>query len=165
MADLEPLHATFTLPGVRQFIFDDHIIPREQTQEIIDRSIALFAEHGFGLWLAHERADADADITGIGAYWYFREPPELELLYGVADHRVGRGYGLEIATALVQYGFDVLRMPVIRASTDAPNVASQRLLGKLAFAFERRAIVNGLDTLFYTRANPAGVARPDEAPS
>lgn len=44
-------------------------------------------------------------------------------------------------------------MPVIRASTDAGHVASQRVLDRLGFTLERRATVNGLDTLFYTRPN------------
>jgi ribosomal-protein-alanine N-acetyltransferase len=141
---------------VRRFIFDGQTVPRARTQEIAERSVALFARHGFGLWLAREAAaPASAAIVGFGAFWHFRDPPELELLYGVADDKVGRGYGVEIADAIVSHGFDVLHMPVIRASTDAANVPSQRVLDRLGFALERRGTVGGLDTLFYSRSNPA----------
>ncbi len=52
---------------------------------------------------------------------------------------VGRGYGREIARAVVRYGFDVLHMPVIRASMDYGHVRSTRLVEDLGFAFDRRA--------------------------
>jgi ribosomal-protein-alanine N-acetyltransferase len=157
-ADAATLHAVFISPGVRRFMFDDRIVPREQTEEIVERSTALFAERGFGLWLARAAAPAAAEdaraIVGFGAFWHFREPPDLELLYGVADAYLGRGFGLEIARGVVEYGFTTLRMPVIRASADAGHAASQRLLDRLGFTLARRDTVNGLDTLFYARENP-----------
>jgi ribosomal-protein-alanine N-acetyltransferase len=101
-----------------------------------------------GLWLARPRNDDT--LIGFGAFWFFRDPPELELLYGVADAEVGRGYGREIAGAVVDYGIRQLAMPIVRASTDAAHQRSRQLLEDLGFAFERRATVAGLDTAFYT---------------
>jgi RimJ/RimL family protein N-acetyltransferase len=46
-------------------------------------------------------------------------------------------------------------MTVIRASTDAANVASIRVLEKLGGAFDRRDIVGGLETVFYECRIPA----------
>jgi [ribosomal protein S5]-alanine N-acetyltransferase len=160
-ADVESLHAVFIQPGVRRFVFDGQIIARELTQQIVERSAALSAERGLGLWLARANpAAAGSDshaIVGFGGFWHFREPPELELLYGVADACIGRGYGLEIARGVVQYGFDALRMPVIRASTDAGHLASQRILDRLGFVCERREVVHALDTMFYSCATPRAV--------
>lgn len=167
-ADAEALHAVFIQPGVRRFVFDDEVIARGLTDEIVARSASLFSERGFGLWLARMTATAAVAkrhaLVGFGAFWHFREPPELELLYGVADAYVGTGYGIEIARAVVEYGFETLRMPVIRASTDAGHVASQRVLDRLGFTLERRATVNGLDTLFYTRPNPRVVGAVAASP-
>ena len=148
-ADAAALHGLFTQPGVRKFIFDDEILPAERTADIIRTSVESFASNRFGLWLAtHEDT---AQTIGFGAFWYFREPPELELLYGVGDQHVKQGYGREIARAIVDYGFGRLKMPEIRASTDAAHVDSQRLLEDLHFTMERRATVGGLDTVFYAR--------------
>ena len=132
---------------MRRFIFDDELIAAEQTADIIARSCALFATERFGLWLAH--TPADRALVGFAAFWYFRDPPELELLYGVADACTGRGYGREIARAVVAHGFDALKMPAIRASTDATHARSRALLEALGFRFERQAVVAGLDTVFY----------------
>ena len=80
----------------------------------------------------------------------FRDPPELELLYGLGRAYWGQGLATEIATAIVAYGVERLHMREIRASTDPPNEASVRLLERLRFTLERRAVVGGLDTLFFS---------------
>ena len=60
----------------------------------------------------------------------------------------------EIAQAIVSYGFSVLHLSEIQASTDFPNRASQRVLEKLGFLLERRDVVDGLDTIFYRLPRP-----------
>jgi RimJ/RimL family protein N-acetyltransferase len=56
---------------------------------------------------------------------------------------------------LVRYGFEELGFSEVWASTDAPNAASARVLEKAGLRFERRAVVNGLATLFYCLPRPA----------
>lgn len=147
------LHGLFTQRGVRRFIFDDEVIPPERTAEIIQKSVDLFGERGFGLWLARLQqsivGQAGAIVIGFGAFWFFRDPPELELLYGVGDDHLEMGYGREIARAVVRYGVEIVKMPSIRASTDAAHVASRRLLEEIGFVYERQQLVQGLDTVFY----------------
>jgi [ribosomal protein S5]-alanine N-acetyltransferase len=149
--DHAELHALFTQPGVRRFVFDDQVLGPDAITDIIDRSVELFRTRRFGLWLArlNPAPSAATAPVGFGAFWYFRDPPELELLYGVADAEVGRGYGREIARAVVDYGFTRLAMAEVRASTDSAHMASRRLLEAIGFRFERQAVVGGLDTAFY----------------
>jgi ribosomal-protein-alanine N-acetyltransferase len=146
-ADVAELHALWSTPEVRTFLWDGEIIPLDRTTSIATESARLFATHGFGLWAA--RLCGDAEIAAFGGLWYFRDPPELELLYGVAAERWRRGLATEMAGAVVSYAFQALGHQVIRASTDAGNTASVRVLEKLGFALERRALTGGLDTLFY----------------
>ena len=148
-SDHAALHAMFVEPGVRRVIFDDAIVPPEQTEEIIGKSVDLFARHRFGLWLASLKPEPSAAI-GFGGLWYFRDPPELELLYGVSDRFVKHGYGREIARVVVRYGFDVLGMKEIRASTHPAHVDSRRVLDAVGFTCDRQDTVGGLDTVFYT---------------
>lgn len=51
---------------------------------------------------------------------------------------------------MIRYGFEVLGFDQIIVSTDAANVASLRVIDKLGMQFQRRAAVDGLDTLFYS---------------
>ena len=88
-------------------------------------------------------------LVGFTGLWLFRDQPELELLYGVDEQLWGQGYAPEIAQAVIGYCFATLGMPSVRASTDAPNTASIRVLEKLGLEFAGRGLVGALDTVFY----------------
>ncbi len=140
-ADLDVLHQLWTHPRVRKYLWDSEVILPEQTASVIKTSTGLFTEKGFGLWGVTPQAAND--LIGFAGYWFFRDPPELELLYGIAADHWGRGLATEAARALVRYGFEQLDF------TDAPNVASVRVLEKAGLQFERRAVRGGLDTVYY----------------
>lgn len=145
--DGDELHRLWTSPGVRRFLWDGEIIAPERTAEAVAASAALFATHGFGLWVA--RVPGSTAIAGFTGLWPFRDPPEFELLFGVAEPLWGRGYAVEIAQAVLDHCRTPLAMTEVRASTDAANHASVRVLEKLGFTQCRREIVDGLDTRFF----------------
>lgn len=146
-ADLAQLHTILTEPGVRRFLCDDVIIPEIQTREYIARSRELLVSEGAGLWAVLR--GGQPELLGCVGYWYFHEPPRLELLYALTERVWGRGYATEAARRMMDYGREQLAMSTILASTDAPNVASVRVLERLGFALTERRVANGLDTLFF----------------
>jgi [ribosomal protein S5]-alanine N-acetyltransferase len=148
-ADAEALHALWTAPGVRRYLWDGETIPRERTDEAIATSDDLFERHDFGLWLLRERIDHS--LVGFAGIWPFRDAQEFELLYGVDEAMWGHGYAVEAAQAVIEHCFHTLDLPVIKASTDVGNAASVRVLEKLGFVQTRRATVNGLDTVFFEK--------------
>ena len=148
-ADATAVHELWTSPGVRRYLWDDEIIPRERTDDAIATSDDLFEQHDFGLWLLRERIDHS--LVGFAGLWPFREAEQFELLYGVNERLWGRGYAVEAARAVIDYAFGTLDMPMISASTDVANAASLRVLEKLGFTETRRATVNGLDTVFFEK--------------
>lgn len=152
-SDVDIVHAVWTSAGVRRFLFDDAAIPLSRTREMCATNTRLFADRGFGLWGAWA-AESDR-LIGFGGFWYFREPPVLELAYGIVEDEWGRGYATELAGALVAHGFGLLAMPLIRATTDAGNASSVRVLEKVGFRLTQRAQVGRLDTLFYELRPPA----------
>jgi [ribosomal protein S5]-alanine N-acetyltransferase len=146
-ADVDELHALWSSPKVRKYLWDDEVIAHQRTASTVDESLRLFAACGYGLWGArlHEREE----LVGFGGFWYFHNPPKLELLYGIAPEHWNGGLATEIAQALVRYGFEELDFSEVWTSTNAPNAASVKVLEKAGLRFERRAVVDGLDTLFY----------------
>jgi ribosomal-protein-alanine N-acetyltransferase len=128
-------------------LWDEKIVSLQQTEELIETSSRLFQKHGFGLWALEFREDMA--VVGFGGYWYFREPPELELVIGLNPDLWGKGLATEAGRALLGYAFERLGFCEVRASTDAVNVASIRLMERLGMSIERRAVVGGLDTVFY----------------
>lgn len=148
--DGDQLHRVWTSPGVRRFLWDDEIITPARTAEAVAASAALFAQRRFGLWVAREKGTTA--IAGFAGVWPFRDPPEFELLFGVAEPLWGRGYAVEMSQAVLDYCQTTLAMTTVRASTDAGNTASVRVLEKLGFTQHRRETVDGLDTRFFTRS-------------
>jgi ribosomal-protein-alanine N-acetyltransferase len=124
-------------------------VSRGQTDEAIAHSAMIFRERRFGLWIA--RAAGTNQFIGFAGVWPFRDPPELELVYGVAEERWGQGFAPEIAGAVVDYCFNALGMSSLRASTDSGNAASVRVLEKLGFSLVRRSTSGGRDTVFFER--------------
>src|SRR5262249_37778528 len=145
--DADDLHELWTSPGVRRYLFDDQVLPLERTIEIVRESERLQRDEGTGLWLVRER---DPRLIGFAGFWYFREPPELELLFGVAENCRGRGVATETARAMLEHGFSKLKMSSISASTDRENAASIRVMERIGMRFARRETVDGRDTVFYT---------------
>jgi [ribosomal protein S5]-alanine N-acetyltransferase len=135
-ADVDELHALWSSPEVRKYLWDDEVIAHQRTSSLVEESLRLFAAHGYGLWGA--RLLDRGELVGFGGFWYFHTPPKLELLYGIAPEHWNRGLATEIAQALVRYGFEELEFPEVRASTNAPNAASVSVLEKAGLRFERR---------------------------
>lgn len=159
--EADELHALWTQPEVRRHLWDDQVIPPDRTTEILRRSGELFAREGFGLWSI--RIEDFPELCGFGGYWYFREPPELELLLGLGPAHWNRGLATEAGVALIRHGFDALGFGEVWGSTDAPNERSIRLMRRLGMEFQRRAEVDGLDTVFFAARRgswrPAGSSR------
>jgi RimJ/RimL family protein N-acetyltransferase len=146
--EVAALHRLWTEEGVRRFLWDGKIVPLKQTADIAETSGRLFEELGVGIWGVRE-SGCD-ELLGFAGYWHFRTPPSLELLFGVASDHWHRGIATEASRGVLRYGFEVLGFDTIEASTDVMNAASIRVLEKLGMAFLKRAVVDGLDTVFYS---------------
>lgn len=146
--DVDVLHALFVTPGVRRHLFDDQVMPREWVTVEIEDSLRSFRDRGCGQF-TFRRRDDDRPI-GFGGYRDFHQPPELQLLYAIAEKFWNRGYASEAAAALICWGFEELGFERIVASADAPNAASLRVMEKCGMHFDKRVALHGPhDTVYY----------------
>ena len=161
LTDVDEFHNLCTGKNFRKYLFDEEAIPLELASSFIRTSNQYFEDSGYGLWAV--RRHDEKSLIGFCGFWFFHEPPERELLYGIAEAHWGMGFAVEVAEAVMQYGFETLGFDSIQASTDAPNLASLRVMQKLGMNFLRRQTVNGLDTIFYTitREEFAATTRKD----
>lgn len=151
--DVDAIHQIWTDAGVRKYLWDDEVISREETVAVIEKSLKYFHCKGFGLF-AVLPIDGER-IIGFCGYWFFHEPPQLELLYGVITDQWGNGFAPEAANAMLAYGFEKLGFQEVIASTDGANVASVRVMEKLGMSFSKRKDANGSDTIFYSMKREA----------
>jgi len=169
LADVDAAHHVWTDPGVRRYLWDDLIIPREQAEEVIAASLANFREYRLGLWgIRMYEAEALAGFAGLR----FIDAREVELLYGLLPEFWGCGLATEAAEAVLDYGFGVLALPRIAGRTDPPNTASIHVLERLGMQLERQAKTGTLPALCYsisresflTRSRPGAARTPPPFP-
>jgi [ribosomal protein S5]-alanine N-acetyltransferase len=109
----------------------------EDTNRFIQRSIASQNEQPrMNFTFAMVLKSEDKLIGGCGVY--VSNPINREALLGYVLHRGywGRGYATETASALVEFGFNKLKLHRIFATCDPKNVASVRVLEKVGMQKE-----------------------------
>jgi len=163
-ADEDVLLAMFRDADVRRFLLDGVLVERNWVREEIEASIRRFADGGLGIFLARDRTDARP--VGFAGFRPFREPPVLELLYGLCPDFWGRGFAAEMSRAMLTLAFDRHGLDVVDTAVDAPNAASVRVLRRLGFAEVGRSPGAFGTTLHFrlARADRArGAAEVDES--
>jgi RimJ/RimL family protein N-acetyltransferase len=120
-----------------------------QTRAYLDRNLAHWADHGFGLWMVRDRATNDVVGRALVRRLRLDGVDEVEIGYSLRPDCWGRGLGTEIAQACVRYAFDVLRLPSVVALTDPRNARSARVLEKVGMVFEREVRHEGAAHALY----------------
>lgn len=129
LKDLEWLHQAFTNEFVRKYLWDNVIIPREKTEEILLINQQYFETLSWGLWKIV--TIKEKLCVGFVGLWFFFEEPQPQLLYGLLPEYTGRGYATEASGAVIDYTFDNLKFRYLVAACDTPHRASQKVCDRL----------------------------------
>ena len=156
-ADREALHALWTEPAVRRFLWDDRVIDLASVDDLVARSEASFAAEGFGLFALREPGCSAL----LGAVGIFRLRPgaEPELIYSLATACFGRGLASEASRAVIADAFERLGFARVLARTDPPNLASLEVMKRLGMAYAGEAVEGGLASVSYSLARADWEAR------
>jgi ribosomal-protein-alanine N-acetyltransferase len=169
-ADLDALHALWTDPGVRRFLWDDLVITRERADEALQAALRNEAERGFGLWTLQLRQGDGRDgadgVMGFCGFAPMEDRAEIELLYGVLPEHWGQGLAVEASRAALDELFTIhaperhspkRHSPKrVWALADPPNTQSFRVMEKLGMRFAHDGEANGLPARFYVLERGAG---------
>jgi len=75
---------------------------------------------------------------------------EIEVGYAFEQPAWGLGFATELASAVVQWGFEDRRLDRIVAVASAENSASRRVMDKLGMRYEGVRPVYGHDSVYYS---------------
>jgi RimJ/RimL family protein N-acetyltransferase len=120
-----------------------------ETRAYLDRNLAHWADHGFGLWMLRDPGSGEMVGRALVRTLPLDGITEVEIGYSLRPDCWGRGLGTGIARACLRYGFDVLRLPSLVALTQPRNVRSRRVLEKVGMAYERDMVHGGLAHVLY----------------
>jgi len=148
--DVDALHALWTDPQVRRWLWDDVAIERETAADRVATSRASFAASGWGLWAVELRTNGV--LAGTAGLVVIDPALGPELLYSLHPSHHGRGYATEASRAVLDHAFDALGLARVRGRTDTPNRASARVLERLGMRFEGETQVAGHPYLCYAVA-------------
>jgi RimJ/RimL family protein N-acetyltransferase len=136
---LDP-HVMATMAGVR---------PPAETAQWLARQLDHWQQYGFGLWMAHDRVSGQ--FLGRGGLHHVEigGHDEIEVGYCFLSEFWGRGLATERACASVSAAFDVLHLTELVCFTLPINLASQRVMQKAGFRYERSGMHKDLPHVFY----------------
>lgn len=136
---------------------DGKPLSEDDVRDRFARKLAIWEEHGYGLWFFRDRAsDEFVGYCGLqpAGQW---EPPTVELLYATMPAHWGRGMTSEMAGAVLRVGFTQLDLPEVVSYTLFTNRASQRVLEKQGFSYDRDITHSGLPHRFYRLLKSEGL--------
>ena len=153
---LTPAH----LPDVRRMDQNERFMAhlggvRDEAATVIylERNLAHWAIHGFGLWMLRDPAQGALIGRAVLRHLEVEGAAEVEVGYGFYPEFWGRGLATEVACACVRIGRDQLGLQSVVAVTLPTHTASQRVMRKAGLGYERDIIHEGLPhVLFRTRA-------------
>jgi ribosomal-protein-alanine N-acetyltransferase len=160
-SDVDALHALWTDPKVRRFLWDDRVIDRATAAERVSASLASFETAGWGLWVVEER-DGPGELLGHAGLIELDPALGPELIYAFHPSVWGRGYAGEASRAVLAHAFGVLGFARMPGRTDTPNRESARVLERLGMRFEGEHLAHGRPTLSFAITREEFERSPEE---
>jgi ribosomal-protein-alanine N-acetyltransferase len=119
--DADALHAVFTEPGVRRYLFDDALLTKQDTRSHVEAMMA----HGGRVISQAGKVVGFVSLRPVDG--------GRELMIAVSERCWGAGVAFAAAEAMMRHGFERLGLDRILASVDLPNERSHRLMLRLGF--------------------------------
>jgi ribosomal-protein-alanine N-acetyltransferase len=90
-------------------------------------------------------------LIGMGGLtpWTWEGEELFDITYRLRESAWGRGYGWELAEALVHHGFRELGLEQITATITPDNLPSKKIAEKLGMKFDRHILLLGVPTDLY----------------
>ena len=121
----------------------------EETRQFLSGRLEHWERHGYGLWVFRDAADGRFVGRGGLHNTHVGGHDEVELAYALMAEYWGRGLATEMAEAIVAVAFERLGMTDLVCFTLTTNRASQRVMEKAGFEYERDITHAGLPHVLY----------------
>jgi [ribosomal protein S5]-alanine N-acetyltransferase len=119
----------------------------DRIASFVARQTHWWAAHGYGLWVLQLRSN----MALVG--WCGLRPGDdassPEVLYGLAESSRGAGLATEALKAVINFALEIPNVSSIWAATAIGNVASAAVMRRGGMTFEKRALLDGVDSYIY----------------
>ncbi len=108
----------------------------EEYREILLGKIKSNQDNGVGFWTVWDKVTGD--LIGTLNLYYSDQFKVEHIGLHLSRNYWSKGFGTELMTALIQYGFKVRDLSAIHAIINHDHVVSQRLFSKLGFLLKEK---------------------------
>ena len=129
-------------------------LTRDRVADLLRVKLEHWDRHGFGYWLARDRATGETLGRGGLQLSYAADLNGVEVGWAIVPERWGQGLGTEMARAAVANAFGPLALPEVVAFSLPDNIASRRIMEKTGFRYEREIAHAGLPHVLYRLTAP-----------
>jgi len=137
--DVDALHALWTAPEMRRYLWDDVVISRETAEQAVESHLATVDKNRIGYWALHippPISSAPAPIVGFCGFRHIEDGPDIELMYGLEAEFWGKGLATEACFAVLDYLWRSTSYQCVYARTDPPNRRSVGVMLRLGMTQE-----------------------------
>ena len=120
-------------------------------QAALVRWMSHWGAHGFGLWVARDRATGALVGYGGLSTMVVGGRAEVEVGWTIAAERWGEGLATELGAAAMEVAADPLGALTVISLTMPDNTRSRRVMEKLGLTYEREVTHRGLPHVLYRR--------------
>ncbi|BAY09222.1 GNAT family N-acetyltransferase [Calothrix sp. NIES-2098] len=121
----------------------------EETRLFIFNNLHHWEQYGFGLWVFRDRVNRQFVGRAGLRNTHVDGKEEVELAYALMAEFWGKGLATEMGDKILTIGFDLLNISEVVCFTLTMNRASQRVMEKLGFKYERDIVRANLPHLLY----------------
>lgn len=131
-ADRDDSVRLLTDPEVMRFV-GDGVLDRESAEALFEKIAGVYERGAFEIWSV--RSLDGGEYLGHAEIKPRAGADDWEIVYILARAAWGRGFGTEIARALVSFGLDRMGLARVSATVDYANAPSIRVLEKAGMRF------------------------------
>lgn len=130
------------------------VCDKEETRRRLYWNLQQWTSNGFGLYFFFEKATGKFVGRGGIRRLCIDNIDEVEIAYALMPDFWGKGLATEIAKECVSLGFEHYAFRTLVAGTQATNKASQRVITKAGFSFEKEVFQFDALQFIYRQVNP-----------
>lgn len=126
---------------------------REQTADYMEQNLSHWEKYGYGIWVLRENSTGDLIGRGGLRNAVLGGNDEVEVAYGLLPEFWNKGLATEFAGAIVRIGLSEIGLSGMACVAHPDNLASQAVLKKAGFVYERKVIYKKESHLMFRHDN------------
>lgn len=156
LSDAEAMFALDSNPNVHQYLGNNPVTNIDQVHGYINNIRNQYIQNGTGRFAIELKSTGE--VIGWAGIKFITEPENnhvnfYDIGYRLQEQYWRKGYGLEAATAWLEYGFESMKIPVMYASAHIDNAGSNAILRKIGMQLVSQFDFDGLPCNWYELKN------------